>query len=603
LQATQRNAAMGEEKPSVGLVDESTVREKAKRAVRLRARAEALRQRRQDLLDRLDRMTLDLDAWKAQAALLSGLIEEEKQETAAPSTDSAAAPDEAAEASAEVAAPSDLTLRLREAQEAAISLDVRLFFQTVVRAKVRLGLLGQLIQIAEGEARGAEGKRDEFARALEQLRNQRQLDRLRADERLIEGWLARAKARKPKPKSPEGDRVRAYEAVLAVNEITQDAVEKRRRLSGAGLEPTGAPGAASDKEEKPPKATSANAGEATNIPLPKGDRRRLSPLTRDPDLRPWRTADVEVLRQEVDEPSLRSAYDADLVARHYAAATRQIQILEAALRDASVEASLPERFRRGMKAARASLEPLAARHDYVGTVHLPRMLEGFQRDFDESLKGIAAQRGQYEEELRALRSYRRHLLGLGTLSLSIRTNEDVRGEELLDAARSLGARLGNYVRLRGPHGGPGLDAVIARRWPVFLALLAALLLVIWGARRGRWAIDAWLERRALAIPALRWTGAGVREERSLARQRKAREQEAARAAVEKARLEAEAPPPTVPPEAKPEEEVDGEKATATQDSAPDTSPKQGAAVSPPGTGPGGLSGGSVARPTPPGEKP
>ncbi|MFV1960012.1 MAG: hypothetical protein ACC662_11445, partial [Planctomycetota bacterium] len=255
LQAAQQNAAMGAERPSVGLVDESTVRDKAKRAARLRARAQALEQRKQDLLDRLDRMTLDLDAWKAQAALLSGLIEEEKRKEAPPADDGAAGPREADKAPAEVVAPSDLTLRLREAQEATVSLDIRLFFQTVVRAQIRLDLLGQLIAIAEAEARGAEGTRDEFARALEQLRHERQLDRLRADERLIERWLTRARARKPEPGTPEADRVRAFEAVLAVNRLTQEAVEKRRRLSGAGLEAAEA--------QEPAPAGEAEAKEAT----------------------------------------------------------------------------------------------------------------------------------------------------------------------------------------------------------------------------------------------------------------------------------------------------------------------------------------------------
>ncbi len=539
VQAVERQRAIGGESTPGGLVDESLAREKIRRATYFREVADKVRGEQDRLVALLDQMTLDMLDWREQAAVLSGRIQNEKRRL------SDALPPEQKEAGAEPA--TSLALRVMEAQEAVITLDLRMFLHTVLRADYRFELLREYLTVAEMVAQAAEAKRDEFSRALDQVRNERQIDRLRSEAHLMHRAIGFEEQRRDDSSSERPSlRIAAYKAVVAVNRIVQEAVARRRIASAPRLAqeatddavPAPSPSTEGAKGgDVAPTAADAATGLAESDP-----RRKLSAIARRPFLHVWSLGTIFSLASELGDPSLRDAYDAALVAEHYKAATVQVDALKRALEKTGSDKEITARFEDAYTQAEQALGPLDAMQDYVGTTRLRNALTSLRTDFERSLEAVAERRKEHETHRDALRAYQASLLELGSLSLAIRTNTDLDRAELARA----GADAVRGVRQAGhffdPANEAGLLGFVSRHWGATLVVLALFAAILLGVRSLRRRIDGWLNREAARIPQLRWTGASVREERRNAIERKKREDEAARAAAEEARMRATAPP-------------------------------------------------------------
>lgn len=570
VQALERQRAIGEERTPGGLVDESLAREKVRRAAYFREVADKLRAERDRLLALQDQMVLDMLDWREQAAVLSGRIQKEKRRL------NEAHPAEQAESEADARPATSLALRVMEAQEAVITLDLRMFFHTVIRSDYRLELLRDYLTVAEMVAQAAEAKREEFSRALDQVRNERQIDRLRSEAHLMQRAIGFEEQRKDDSSERPALRIAAYKAVIEVNGIVREAVARRRIASAPRLAqeteddpaqaPTPAPAASKGAD---PTAAAAAAGAAS---LADSDpRRKLSAIARRPSLHVWSLGTIFSLANELSDPSLRDAYDATLIAEHYDAATVQVDALKRALEKTGSDAEITARFEAAYGKAEAALVPLDAMQDYVGTTRLRNALTSLRTDFERSLTAVAERRKEHQAHLDALRAYQSSLLDLGSLSLAIRTNTDLDAAELARAGADTLKGIRQTGHFFDPSNERGLLGFAAKHWGAALAALAVLAGVLMGVRALRRWMDDWLDREAATIPHLRWTGASVREERRHAVERKKREDEAARAAAEQARIRASAPP-----EVTSDVDEGGRDAEASADETADTKAGDGA---------------------------
>ena len=519
LQAAERVEAFRADRPAQGLVDDSTVREKVLRAEGFAERLAALEKQSSELVERLDAMGTDLDNWKTMAAILSVRIEDRRAKLAA------ATPQPPP--NGQVPAPPDLLLRVLAAQETTVALEMRLLYLAAVRADVRLGvlkgkndppgLLEQLIQSTRDELAGAQAARALYEEELARVRRERRLDRLQGEARPLK---ARMEAMGDGTDlSPDAAlRIKGYQSLLDVNALVQQAVRSRRALGEW----------ATEVSVKNP--TDARAEDAVSF-------------ARDPATAVWDTATLGRWRELL----VRPAFDAALVAEHYAVAESKLRRLRSTVRKAVDASALRDQFVTASEAATRALAPLAERGDWaLRTYRLPELLEAWRRDFDDALSGMEKERERITERQAAIRAYQQALLALGSRSFGIRVVSDLDAADLAAAANDTldGAeRTGDWLLLEQPEQNAWVYA--RDHWLGLLGVLATLVLVIRGTPPARRGIDRWLARRAARIPQLEWAGASVSRERQDAKARKEKEEQQAAALRKSAEAEVQA---TAPPE-------------------------------------------------------
>ncbi|MHC5010315.1 MAG: hypothetical protein ACYTG6_05105 [Planctomycetota bacterium] len=519
-QSKERITLFGEEK-APGLVDEVIVREKARRAATLREAVTGLETHRDTLRQAMFSLAEGLDLWKFTAAELASRIEEEREriEAARPA---GAGDGEGAEEPSAVEAES-LLLRVLEAWNATVTLEIRLLYATALRTDERLTLLDQLILAAGNEAGAAEGARDRFQTRLTVLRQERRLDRLEHEARTLRQSRRWAESRAKAPGVWQ-DRLAAVDAVLALNAVVQEAVRRRRSLSESQREAPAPP------PSGPPPSTApgddSEEGETVVDPIA---------LHRAPRSRTWT---LDTIRQS-QEALAAHGFPRDLVAEHHEVADETISALRAALDATGGLNDLSARFEQAKAAADAALAKLTPRDYFARTARLAPTRDIDVSDFGEAIASIEAERGKIRERIVALQAYRHALENQGRDSFGVRINRDLGANDLGRAFGETTDALENAGRWLSFEGEDNLGTWARRNWLGLLAFLAVIAAGFLLVRYGRRGLDSWLERRASRTRELRWTGASMREEREMAKERKAQEKAAAEASEEAILREAE----------------------------------------------------------------
>ncbi len=609
--------------PSRGLVDETMVDLKAQRARNFRGNVTEIAEKQKQLRGHLDQMVEDHDAWKTQAALLSREIEDERasMKAAAEAAKAEAAKAEAA-AEAEAAdgvkadaaaggdapAPAEpgkdgagaagatepeppektLMLRLAEARESLVGQELRLFYLTVLRTQRRLELLDRLRRVAESEATAAESVYTRFEEELVRIRNERRLGRLRSSERQLRSWIRTEQANEPSEGSAGAQRIVAYQAVLEVNLVAQDAVNRRRALTGRG---TAAEAERAQREEERTNADEAKAKTPADVPAQapgtggKVEQKQLNVLMLSPQLRTWDEKFIETAHRELQDPELEGQFNASLVAEHYDAVNDRIIALAESLKAAPNVPEMRAEFGVAEAKAAESLAPLE--RDYLSTVvrRLPGILKSCREDCDSAMQGIEDQITRNRTRLAQLLNYREALTRLGTRSLLVREGRTLDNAELAAALEEIGGSVDVATTWLGSMRDEHIGGFVKRRWLRILLVLGIAVGMVFLVRAARRRVDRWIEARAAVDPELQGTGVSVEQEKEELRRRK-EEEAAARAAastevLEKVRedldtaLAAAKPPepepdptpdPTPDPEAPPEE-------SAPEDREPDAERK------------------------------
>ncbi len=506
LQADEREHAMQEDHPPPSLVDESMVRQKAKLLEHFQKDLAHRKEQRAGVLRSLDRMVVDLDGWKTQAALLAQEIEERQRALVPPESDG----EEGKEGKVPVS-PAPLGLRLAEARESLVSLDITLLYQTAVRAEQRLKLLDRLVRAAEAEVQSAEQAHTRYESALRKLRGSRRLDRLLSDEHRLRLWISQLEEKKPAEGTVYETRLEAYRAVLSVLEVVQEAVVRQRELA-----PGGADEAPVEAADTPVSTNEAGAGK-TKAEKPVNP---LPAILRKPENATWDVTYVELAARELEKPEMADAFDARLVARHYSAVDDRIQALVLARERSHQETELTERYERARAVAEAALEPLDDNDFAIRTRRLPALLATAAEDFSAAMDGIAEQGERNRERIEALLAYRARLRDQGTRSLLIRTDRDLADDDIRAALGDTtwaAHRAGRWLTFQDEeHAGRFLGA----SWLRVLGLLALVGAAVLGVKLLRRRVDVWIETQAAANPALRAAGASVREEKADAKRRR-----------------------------------------------------------------------------------
>lgn len=527
-QAREREQFMQHDQPPSSLVDESMVRSKAAQVATYRAGFADRKKQYAQVIQALDRMVEDLDAWRTQAALLAQEIEERqrallppKDET--PSGEDDEAGDEEADDEEDVVPPepppAPLALRVAEARESLVSLDITLLYMTAVRADERMALLRKLMNAAEAEAQSAEQAHTRYESALLKLRGARRLDRLYGDEHRLRLWVSRLEESEPQEGSTRARRLDAYRAALALLEVVADAVVRQRQLTPGGAEeqdddaeadaerPAAAPAPAPDA------AAGSSKAESQEIELPS--------ILLTPERATWDVKYVELATRALEAPKLRRAFSARLIARHYAAVDNRIRALLVARDRSTEEASLRERYDTASAAAEAAVSQLPRSDLAVRTHRLPNLLRVAGEDFEAAMNGIGEQGIRNRKRLEALLEYRALLSAQGTKSLLIRTDPDLADDHIRRAFDDTSAAVTQATRWLTLEDDEHALHFLASSWWRLLALLVLVVVAVFGVWFLRRRIDAWIEKQAAANPLLRHAGASIREESAEAKRRRA----------------------------------------------------------------------------------
>ncbi|MDF1699694.1 MAG: hypothetical protein P1V36_00850 [Planctomycetota bacterium] len=503
MQSDEHVLRMQADRPQPALVDDAMVREKTAAVLRSSETRARIQEWSAALEAELDAMVEDIDAWKAQAAILAREISAQRRDlgTGASETEEDAAERARREAQ-------DLPLRLAQARESLATIEITLLYHAAARASVRLEILGRLAKAAALQHRGAEAVRAAYDEALLRLRSTRRLDRLASDRRTLRRWIASSDAGAPAG-SREAQRLAAYRAMLVVNEVVQDAVSQRRAMTSS---------TASGRAEE---AEDAQAAERVDEAASPGDAvrgERLSVPVRNPASATWDVKFIDLARSELQSPELREQFDAGLVAAHYAAAGEEVHALVRAEHASSAQADLEARYAAAVAAAEQALVPLRRDPLVVSVRNLPSLLEGVADDFSAAVAGIAEQRERNRSRLRALAAYQGLLREQGTRSLLIRIDRSERDAyfgEVMDDTRKALESAGAWATSSGEsHAGGWL----ARFWPRLLLAILVFVLALATALFAR----RWVDRRIVGmLEQYPHIGASVREEREEARLQRA----------------------------------------------------------------------------------
>ena len=519
-QAEERERAMQEDVPPPSLVDEAMVRDKLKQVERFQKEGALRREQRERVVRALDRMIDDLDGWKTQAALLAQEIEVQKR-ALAPAPGEGAASEAGAPPAPD--APAPISLRLAEARESLVSLDITLLYVTAVRAEYRLKLLDRLIRAADAESQSAEQAHARYQAALLKLRGARRLDRLYSDEHRLRQWVKALEEKKPEAGTVYARRLEAYRSVLAVLEVVESAVVRQREMAPGGAEEAkpDAPGVPKPvgpgvEAQGPGKESAAGADV-------------LPAILRQPEKATWDIKYVQLAAREIVRTESAEAFDASLVARHYTAVDDRIRALLGARLKSLQEAELRSGYESARGEAVAALEALGPDDFAVRIRRLPSLLASAGEDFDAAMQGITEQAERNRERLEALARYRTLLRDQGTRSLLIRTDRDLADDDLRAAIDDTAASLRTAQRWAAFEGDDHLGHFLGASWLRLLVVLGLVVAAFVGVRFLRHRVDVWIERQAAANPVLRAAGASVREEQDEAKRR--REEEHAVATV------------------------------------------------------------------------
>lgn len=509
LQAKERAEAYAKESPTPGLVDESTVREKTRRAVERGEEADGFARARDAQIARLDALVLAGKDVRKELGALAGRIDVSKRGAGAPPAPAPTAP----EASPALSVP-ELAVRELEAQEALKSLELRLLFWAALRADARARLYDGAAQLARTEALAAELAAARFTDELQRARRERQLDRL--DYEAGEFAASLDEVRRPlvdphapaRPEDAAWSRAAAevYEALLALNGVVRDAV-RLRRLTARSDAPAG---------DRPAPAAPTVAATASDDLV----------VYRDPE-----AAGLDVAYADGALRELRR-FDRDLVTRNHAAAVRRIAALRVRLRATEDRAAVSARFERAAAAATARIEAAKA-------VAPPRALWRFG-EFDSALRqaridhadavaGIDAEKARLTAQLAALTRLRDALLDQGPRSFGIRVDPEVNPDVFAEDAEHAGAHLEEGWRWLTFRGDEHLGTFARAHAWALAGLASAALLCFVGVRRLRRWISARLDRVVLD-PAAPVAGASVEEEREAVAEKKVQETAAMKAA-------------------------------------------------------------------------
>ncbi len=561
VQAKQRIEAWDKETATKLLVDESTVREKARRAKLYEDRLAARRAEREAVLSVLDHIVGQMDRWQNVAAALSGRIQEERLRLEAEAKKAGAAnpeptetptpepgdeePPEPARSPGEGETPvpaaplRSLKLRVLEAQETTVSMEISLIYHTALRARERLTILDALIKPAEAEAQKAESIRREYAAELARVRSSRALRRLKASREQLLALRQDFQSSKA---------LEAADALLDLNDLVLKVVQRRNLLNEiatAKSEPT---------PDRPPATTATTPAAATAAsgdsapPSTAAEGPSLSPLTERIEQQPWTLETIKLARKDLGDPALNDSFDAALVARHYEVAERRAALLEAGLAKVAGDEQLRTRCDALLEKADKALADLP---DWSGAKrrYAPHF-EALKRDYQAAIEDLKSEKDRLGVLLGATRAYRDELLDQGPRSLAIRVNSDLQTAEVVRALEESARGIQEAGRWLGGETDPSLWDWARARWLRILGalgvLVGILLLVLFGRR---W-IDRGLDAMALKDPALRWVGASVRSERLAAQARRQQEAQARESAEEALR----APPPPAPAAPPPNDE-------------------------------------------------
>ena len=440
-QSKERFEAYSAEAPSRGLVDESTVREKARRAAERRAAADAFERRRGEAVASLDAMALRAYQLRREASDLAGAIDEAQRADAAPAAPAAPAvppamgdetpppppPPSPTPAAPPAAVPMSPRLRVLEAREALATLQMRLLYWAALRTEVRIRLLEEAGKLARTDAVAAELALARFADELRRVRGERQLDRLEYEAGLLRSALEAAERGATAPGADRSGlpaaRAEVQRALLALNAVVSEGVRLRREVDRA--EPA--------KEARP---AASDPGVSTSEELF---------LYRDPA---GSALDVGYARGALEHVG---RFDAGLVAANHAAVVRRIDALRARQRAVAPREDLRRRYDVALAEAEGAIGRFAA----LAPLRTQWMVEGFRRDleqyrtdFDDVRKGLDAERTRLEEQLAALAGLRDALLRQGVRSFGVQR-------------RPRGESRGRRRRARGRHAHPGRRHALA----------------------------------------------------------------------------------------------------------------------------------------------
>ena len=508
LQAAERQMRMQADRPQPSLVDQAMVREKEDAVRRYAAALEELDGVRQGLVRALDDMVRALDLWKTQAALVATEIDDVRRTLAEAGGDADAVAAREAE---------HLPLRLAQARESLATLEIRLLLSTASRAAYRLELLDGLERSLKQELREAEEVRARYDEALLRLRTARRIDRLERDLRRLR--TLQTDGVSSQVAGPVEERRAAYEALVALHELALEAVRQRRAM---------AVGVRAEPEAKPvPETTGAEPGDAPGGGAPAvATGPHLSPPVAMPASASWDVKFLDLARRELRDPALREAFDARLVAAHYAEASEEVRRLVRAQHEGSRGEGLRARYAVALEVARAALAGLGRDTLSMRVYRLPEMLASANDDFEAAMVGIAEQRERNRERLGALVSYQRLLSRQGTRSLLIRVDRSFRDPYFGDVMRETRDALESAGSWASFQGEEHLGSWMRAAWPKLLLALVAFGVAWLLAKLMRRAVDAGIDRIVAELPDL---GASVREERERARQRRRHSDKAAAA--------------------------------------------------------------------------
>jgi hypothetical protein len=550
-----RLKALQAEQPPRGLVNDSTVSEKAARAKALRAEVDALAADRERIVQALDRMARAERLLKEDSGRLGFEIDEARREEAArkkaeaePADDSNApkkgAPKNGAPKNGEPAPSAEVSPKLAKLQleEIVDEQQLRLLYISARRASLLLQLYAEALRQKKEEALAAEDAHKRFEAELSRWRRERQLERLAGQA----SDLKRERSRVVEEQKAAADAVRplwaayasALENLAALNTLTREAVALRRGLE-ARIKPECAADETGAIEEGclPPEAPdgAAPGTDEPDTPASKDPLRRF----REPSKSTIDANYVRDARERVDDP----AWSAELAAQHFVAVDDRIQVLEGTLTLVKDTSALRERFTAASEAADKALTEVYAAAQSQGllsrwyTTVRKRRKENLEADrtaFRETLNGIDEERTKIREDLVLFRDYRARLLDLGTRSFQIRVQRTLDPDRLQaaydDVDRTVN-RTGRWLTLQGEeHAG----TFIQRNWLMLLACVGVLVASILFVRFGRHLLDGRLRTLATRVPQLRAEPVTVRAEEAQAKREKAVQDAAAKAAEEEA---------------------------------------------------------------------
>lgn len=423
-------------------------------------------------------------------------------------------------------------LALKQLEERAAQQELRLLYVTATRAEARLELLRKALALASEEVVQAEASLQRYVDAQSRTRRETQLAELRlqakdlAKQRAAFERLAQREELTAEERQVNATLQEAAERMLALNERLTKVVRLRQTLEAraAGKSEVergrnGAEEAAAAEEAQAATPGEGGADAAKTVETPAVD-----PLAsvRRPQTSELNASYIQLVQEKLSHP----AFDADLVAAHYAAADDSLEALQSAMDEvASADLGL-DAFERI-----ASEIETRIRVEDSWNAWYSQELRKMRASFADSVEAIRRKQTQIRERMTRLEAWKDELESQGVRSFAIRKNRSLGGEALADAGDDLASTWRDAVAWVGFEREEHLGTFVGSRWMALLVLAGILVVSLLLVRYGRHWIDERLTRMAQRVPALRREPITVSAEAQEAKQQ--------RAAIEAARREAE----------------------------------------------------------------